>query len=612
VEEVLDYGIILLDPDGCIRSWNLGAKRNNGYERDEVIGRHFSMLYPEELLARRVPQVELETARDVGRSEDESWRLRKDGSRFWGNRVITRLLDDHGELRGYVMITRDITERHRDEGSLGQSEERFRLLVEGVRDYAIFMLDPDGIVISWNAGAEKNKGYTAAEILGKHFSTFYPDEQVKNGWPQEELRRALAAGQFEDEGWRIRKDGSRFWANVLITALYDERGRHRGFAKVTRDMTDKRLISTLEDEGRRINQFLAMLGHELRGPLAPISNALSIMEMTAIESPELRAAREVIARQLKHMTRLVDDLLDVGRITSGKIHLESKPVNLREAVTDAVEAVEPLARGKSHSLRLALEDGEPWVIGDKARLVQVIGNLLTNAVKFTPSGGQIVVSLNRDPSHANLSIKDSGIGIPNESLNDIFEPFVQGDQDVARSTGGLGLGLSLVRQIVALHGGEVAAYSARELNRGSDFIVRLPLIATPSELPPAAAAVERGPGRKILIIEDNRDAASTLRTVVRALGHHADVVFDGEAAFEAIRSRCPDAVLLDIGLPGQTGLQIAERVRAEIANPPPLIAITGYGQDSDRAAATQAGISAYLTKPVDIVELSRLLRQLLL
>jgi CheY-like chemotaxis protein len=284
---------------------------------------------------------------------------------------------------------------------------------------------------------------------------------------------------------------------------------------------------------------------------------------------------------------------------------------LQEAVNDAVEAVEPLARGKAHVLRVELDEDDLWVNGDKARLVQVISNLLTNAVKFTPSGGRIIAKLSREQAHAQLSIRDTGIGIPRSALKEIFEPFVQGDQDIARSAGGLGLGLSLVQQIVALHGGEVSAFSARELGQGSEFVVRLPLVVKPSESQVDAPALGRAASRRILVVDDNRDAANTMRAIARALGHHADVAFDGETAFQAMKSGHHDAVLLDIGLPGLSGLEVAKKVRAEISGAPRLIAISGYGQDSDRDAALQAGFDAYLTKPVDVAELSKLLGELL-
>ena len=611
IDDVVDYAIFLLDPGGFIQSWNEGARRIKGYERDEVIGRHISIFYPEELIAKNWPDTELANARENGRFEDEGWRIRKDGTRFWANIVITRLTDADGKFRGFAKITRDLSERRRHEQKLHASEERFRLLVEGVSDYAIFMLDPSGHVVSWNAGAERIKGYAAKEILGKHFSIFYPDEVVNSGWPAEELRRAMKDGRFVDEGWRVRKDGSRFWGNVTITSLYDETGRHRGFAKITRDLTDKRRISSLEDEGRRVTNFLAMLGHELRNPLAPISNALSIIEMAKSESEQIRLAQAVIGRQLKQMVRLVDDLLDVGRITSGKIHMESNLVDLREAIAYAIESVEPLQLAKSHSLEFVVEDSDLWISGDKARIIQVVANLLNNAVKFTPKGGAIVVTLRRNGPDAVISVRDTGVGIPEHLLKDIFNPFVQAEQDLARSLGGLGLGLSLVQQIVSLHGGTATAYNSKGSEKGSEFVVTLPTVAAPDDASLGVTSATRRGGKQVLVVDDNEDAADTLRIVVVGLGYHATVAKDGLSAVDMIKRQRPDVVLLDIGLPGLSGIEVAKKIRREMVNPPAMIAVTAYGPDKDQDSAFKAGFDAYLTKPVDIAELSQLLRRIL-
>jgi len=486
---VTDYGIFLLDPLGYIRSWNAGARLIKGYEADEVIGRHFSLFYPPEALARDLPIRELLDARARGRYEDEGWRLRKDGSRFWANVVITALSDRDGRFRGYCKITRDLTARREQEELLRRSEERFRLLVDSVRDYAIFMLDPHGNVASWNTGAQQNKGYLASEIIGKHFSVFYPPEVVASGWPDRELELALRDGSVEDEGWRIRKDGSRFWASVVITPLRDALGQHLGFAKVTRDLTDKRRVSALEDEGRRITTFIAMLGHELRNPLAPIMNSVSIMKLDPQVSPRMAACRDVIDRQLQQLTRLIDDLLDVGRITSGKIHLAKEPLPLSGVLRHALETVSPLMQAKGHRSRLVVPDEELWACGDRARLLQVFTNLLNNAAKFTPEGGDIGIALSRDAGHALISVSDTGPGIPPRLIDDVFNLFVQGEQDPQQPHGGLGLGLNLVRQIVALHGGEVSVYSAGQPGKGSEFVIRLPLIAAPALDPDQARAL---------------------------------------------------------------------------------------------------------------------------
>lgn len=609
VDSVTDYAIIVLDPGGIVISWNEGARKLKGYDAPEVLGRHFSLFYPTELLEQNRPEQALETARRDGHLEEEGWRLRSDGTRFWASVVITRIAGAGGEVRGFSLITRDRSEIRRQDEMLRMSEERFRLLVEGVKDYAIFMLDPGGHVVSWNLGAQKNKGYEASEIIGQHFSRFYPPEVAATGWPGQALRNALRDGRFEDEGWRIRKDGSRFWASVVITALHDATGRHRGFAKVTRDLTERRRVTALEDEGRRVTNFLAMLGHELRNPLAPISNALELLKREKSESAALVHTRDIIGRQLRQMTRLVDDLLDVGRITSGKIQLENKPVRLRDAIAEAIEAVRPLIDGKSQTLHLQVQEADPWIAGDSARVIQIVSNLVHNAAKFTGNGGNIHVSLSRTAADADISVRDDGPGIPPQDLQRIFDLFVQGEQNLARTQGGLGLGLSLVQQLTTLHGGRVSAFSTGRPGEGSEFVVQFPTTQAPVAM---LEAQPRPVGeQRVLVVDDNVDAAETMAMLLEALGYKSSVVHGGLAAIEAVKAQDPDVVLLDIGLPDLSGHEVARRVRAEMVNPPPLIAVTGYGQASDRDTSLEAGFRAHLTKPVDVDKLSALLEGLL-
>ena len=475
VDAIPDYAIFLLDEQGRVQTWTPGAQRIKGYRPEEVIGKHFSIFYPQEALDRNWPEHELEVARREGRYEEEGWRKRKDGTLFWANVIITAIRDPGGTLQGFAKVTRDLTDQKQHQELLRRSEERFRLLIEGVRDYAIFMLDPEGRVASWNAGAEQIKGYRADEIIGQHFSVFYPPDVVASGWPARELAMALKDGQLQDEGWRLRKNGSRFWASVAITPLYDEHGVHIGFSKVTRDLTDQRRVQMLEDEGRRMTTFLAMLGHELRNPLAPIANAVSVMQLERIESENIRRCRDIIARQLAQLTRLVNDLLDVGRITSGKIRLASEQVDLGAIVCEAVEMAEPEALRRSHVLRLDADPKQVMIPGDRTRLLQVFSNLLNNAVKFTPEGGAIDLRLRVSEPWVEVSVRDNGPGIEPARLRDVFNLFVQGEGHTAHLGQGLGLGLSLVQQLVALHGGEVAAYSAGVPGKGSEFVVRLPL-----------------------------------------------------------------------------------------------------------------------------------------
>ena len=376
-------------------------------------------------------------------------------------RVAERTLEIEEANRA---LLRDIAARSKLEREFRQSEEKFRLMVESIRDYAIFMLDPNGYVASWNAGAEKIKGYKAEEIIGAHFSRFYPPEPLERNIPQQELEIAAKSGRFEDEGWRLRKDGSAFWANVIITALHDADGRLRGFAKVTRDMTERKRVEALEHGERQMNEFLAMLAHELRNPLAPIRNALDLMRIKSAGDSTQEWSRNVIDRQLTLLTRLVDDLLDVGRITSGKIALHKEPVEINAAVLRAVESAQPLADACGHTLDVRLAHDPLLVDGDLTRLSQVVLNLLNNAIKYTPDGGRIEVEVAREGTLAIVRVKDTGIGIKPEDQERVFREFEQVDNSYARQQQGTGLGLYVSKLITEAHGGTIAFRSVPFLN----------------------------------------------------------------------------------------------------------------------------------------------------
>jgi PAS domain S-box-containing protein len=613
VEGIQDYAIYMLDPDGFILSWNRGGELIKGYTAEEIIGQHFSRFYRPEDVARGWPQHELKVAKEEGRFEEEKWRVRKDGSLFWANVVITPLWDEHGDLLGFSKVTRDLTDRRRQEEAVRQSEELFRLMVEGVRDYAIFMLDPDGYIMTWNAGAERIKGYTAGEIIGQHFSRFYPPDALARRWPEHELKVARAEGRFEEEGWRLRKDGTPFWANVVITSLYDREGRLRGFAKVTRDLTDRKRIEALEHAERQMNEFLAMLGHELRNPLAPIRNAVAMMQTRELSESNLRWASDVIDRQVTHLARLVDDLLDVSRITSGKITLRKEPLALTPLVAATAEASRPLIEERKHAFETALPAEPLLVAGDPTRLSQILLNLLNNAAKYTPEGGHIrlAVETGEGGREAVIRVQDTGIGIPVDLLPKVFDLFAQGERALDRTEGGLGIGLTLVRQLVQMHGGSVEVHSAGP-GRGSEFIVRLPLLAVqPSADAPSVQNQEnasRSGSRRVLVVDDNRDAVESMALLLEVWGHEVRTAYDGPAALALAAEYRPDVVLLDIGLPGMNGYEVAQRLRElpglEKAL---LVAVTGYGQESDRQRARKAGFDRHLVKPVDPGALQNLL-----
>jgi PAS domain S-box-containing protein len=613
VEGVKDYAIFLLDPNGRILTWNEGAQRLKQYKPEEIIGKHFSIFYPPEDLAWDKPAFELRETLREGRFEDEGFRLRKDGSRFWANVVLTALRDETGELRGFAKITRDLTTRRAAEEQLRQSEARLRLLVESIQDYAVFMLDPSGRVATWNPGAERIKGYKPDEIIGKSFTVFYPEEDVRGGKCELELSQATANGRFEDEGWRIRKDGTRFWANVVISAVRDEKGQLLGFSKVTRDLTDRRKNEeertarmAAEQANRSKDEFLAMLGHELRNPLAPIVTALQLMKLKSNAPPTREQV--IIERQVKHMVRLVDDLLDVSRITRGKVDLQKQRLDLREVLARSIEAVSPLLEQRDHRFEIDSPPQPVYVLGDEARLTQVFVNLITNAAKYTDPGGNILVALRLAGGQAELEVRDNGVGISAELLPNVFDLFVQGGQSSDRSAGGLGIGLAVVKSLLSLHGGSIEARSAGP-GQGSSFIVRLPAIpASPqaSVVTPAAPEIHpAAPGRRVAAVDDNLDALELISEALTAMGHEVRTARDGPSGLAMIKEWKPEVAILDIGLPLMDGHEVAARLHAEMgAAVPSLIALTGYGQQSDRDRSALVGFSKHLVKPVDFQQLA--------
>ncbi len=519
VEQVQDYAIFVLDPEGRILSWNRGAERLKGYAAEEIIGRHFSVFYPPEDRAANVTGWELEVAAKEGRFEDEGWRVRKDGSRFWANVVITALRGPEGKLVGFGKVTRDLTERHAANVAFRQSEERFRLLVQSVQDYGIFMLAPSGRVMSWNEGAQRINGYKAEEIIGRHFSAFYPAEDKAANKPGWELEIAAREGRFEDEGWRVRKDGSRFWANVVITALRSSEGMLLGFAKVTRDLTERNAAQersienarrlAVEETARRMAEeraealsglleqvrsqavelerrrqeadaanrikgdFLAAMSHELRTPLNAIDGYAELLEL-GIHGPitgSQREALERIRRSQRHLLGIINDLLTFSRAEAGRLTYEIAPLEVPTLVDAVLLMVTPQAEARS--IGLEREVGPALALGDATKVEQILLNLLSNAVKFTAPGGRIRVDGGVEGEWVKLRVRDTGIGIPDEKRDLIFEPFVQVGRTLSRQVEGTGLGLAISRELARAMGGELRLGESEE-GVGSTFVLELP------------------------------------------------------------------------------------------------------------------------------------------
>ena len=485
VASVRDYAIFALDATGHIISWNEGARRIKGWSASEIIGRHFSTFYPPEDLAWDKPAWELEIATREGRFEEEGWRLKKDGSRFWANVVITTLRDDSGKVVGFAKVTRDLTERRAALEALRASEERFRHLVQSVKDYGIFMLDPDGNVVSWNEGAERITGYTPEQIIGRHFSTFYGAEDLASGKPAWELEVAQRDGRFEEEGWRVRRDGSRFWSSVVITAVRDSTGTLLGYAKVTRDLTERRAaearaladarrVAVAEESNRAKAQFLAAMSHELRTPLNAIGGYVDLLTM-GLRGPvttEQADDLERIRRAQRHLLGIINDLLNFSRVEAGQLSYDAGPVRLAEVVDSVALMIAPQAAAKQLRFERARCDPRHVAHADQPKVEQVLLNLLSNAVKFTEPGGTISVSCEGDGERVRLCVNDTGIGIAPDQLEQVFEPFVQLGRSLTSAHEGTGLGLAISRDLARGMGGELSVTS--ELGVGSAFTLSLP------------------------------------------------------------------------------------------------------------------------------------------
>ncbi len=616
VESVKDYGIFMLDDGGKIASWNLGAERINGYTAAEIIGRHFSIFYPQEDIAAGKPERDLQVAEADGRIEDEGWRVRKDGTRFWADVVITALRDPAtGELQGFGKVTRDLTERKIAEENLRHSEEQFRLLVENVEEYAIFLLDPAGRVTTWNLGAHRAKGYTALEIIGQSFDRFYTPEDRAAGKPTRLLATAKEVGHVRDQGLRVKKDGSSFPADVLITAIYDRNGTLRGFSKITRDITDQ--LRNRDMEAARIaaeeaskakDKFLAVLSHELRTPLTPVVATMGylIENASTISREELLESLNTMHRNVLLEAQLIDDLLDLTRIAHGKIELKFEAVNGLAALNDAIAICREEITKKNLTITTVQKAAMPWVWADATRLRQIFWNLLTNAVKFTPSGGQITARATNGPDNTlEVEISDTGIGIEPDQLERIFAPFEQGERAVTRRFGGLGLGLTITKRLVTLHHGTITVRSEGK-GHGAAFCTRLPSATAPARMsvvPHSASTAPQGQALRLLLVDDHEDTRRILLRLLSRKGHHIKDAASVSGALALIDQNNFDVIISDIGLPDGNGHELMARARK--INPELRgIALSGFGMEDDLQRSEAAGFEVHLTKPVDIQALN--------
>lgn len=616
--------VITSDADDRITFMNGVAESLTGWSQDEALGCRLPDVFRiiDEESRRPIETPTLRALREgtTGRLAHHTVLIAKDGSeRPIGERAAP-IRDEQGHVSGCVLIFRDISERRRAERDLAERSvaERFLSALVDSSDDAIISKSLDGIILTWNASAERLFGYSAEQAVGRHISFLFPADRANE---EDHIIARLRAGERVNhfDTVRLRSNGEPVQVSLTISPIRDATGRVVGASKIARDITERKRMedvlrkyaTELADANRRKNEFLATLAHELRNPLAPIRNAVQLLQLSGGNGDAVQATAEMLDRQVGQMVRLVDDLLDVSRISQGKIELRRERVELQSVIYLAAEGARSLVECMEHNLTITLPPEPLYLNADPTRLAQVLGNLLNNACKFTKKGGRLLLSAEREGEQAVVRVQDNGIGIATDHLPRIFEMFMQAETSLERATGGLGIGLTLVKNLVEMHGGAVEVHSAG-IGQGSEFVLRLPILAETTE--PVAPTVSVPPtvtARRILVVDDNRDSAQSLAMLLELSGHQTQTAHDGLQAVEVAESFRPDVVLLDIGLPKLNGYEVARKIRSEPwGSDIVLVALTGWGQEEDRRRSAEAGFDSHMVKPVDLKALMKLLASL--
>lgn len=643
--------VITTDIEGRVTYLNEVAESLTGWSHEDALGQPLDAVFRILNEATRAPvqNPALKALREgvvVGLA-NHTVLVRKDGTECPIDDSAAPIRNEHGYVSGCVLIFRDVTRQRlseRDRASQLLTARLLASIVESSND-AIVGKSLEGIIQSWNSAAERLFGYTAEEAIGQHISLVIPRERIAE---EDEIVARLRAGQriehYETE--RLRKDGERIFVSLTISPIKDEDGKVIGASKIARDVTERkrleddlrRLAADLSKNDRRKNEFLATLAHELRNPLAPMSNMLEVLKRADGDGEILKRAQETIERQLAQMVRLVDDLLDLNRITHDRLELRRSEVELSSVIQQAVEVARPLIDSAGHQLTIDLPDEPIYLSADRARLAQVFGNLLNNSCKYTRPGGKISVRATRVGGEVAVSVKDNGFGIPPDMRESIFDMFMQVDRTSERSQGGLGIGLTLVKRLVAMHRGSIEVKSGGE-GMGTEFVVRLPVLGRATAMAASENGVETQDGvetqpqfeaevpegvpddapdgalaaseRRILIVDDNRDSADSLAMLLEITGNKTYIAHDGVEGIAAVEKYRPEVVLLDIGLPKLDGHEVCRRIREHPwGKDIVVIALTGWGQEDDRRKSEEAGFNGHLVKPVDYDLLLELLGEL--
>jgi PAS domain S-box-containing protein len=618
ISAIRDYAIYMLDPHGKVTSWNKGAQQFTGYSSEDILGSHFSVFYTEEERAAGLPQQALDTALRDGKYEDEGWRLRKDGATYWASSIIDPIIADNGELLGYAKITRDITEHKLAAQTLQASEQQFRMLVQGVTDYAIYMLSPEGKVTNWNAGAQRIKGYTAEEVIGTHFSNFYTETDRHDGLPERALKTAAEQGRYEQEGLRVRKDGSTFWAHVIVDAIRSELGDLIGFAKVTRDVTERRetaLALARANAALFQSQKMEALGQLTGGVAHDFNNLLAVassgLQLLTVQFPALENSRslESIRRALSRGAILTQQLLSFAR--QQPLQPETHEVNTLIADFESV-----LRRAGNASIQFDIRKSpEPVTVKlDATRFETALLNLVVNATQAMPDGGKVTIATEkvtlRDKTvgtlpggiYAKISVADNGSGMTPEVQARVFEPFF-----TTKATGqGTGLGLSQVYGFITQSGGEVTLSS--EVGFGSCFTIYVP-VDVDADATNVQAADHKQRAETVLIVDDQLDLLDITAELFRTMGYEALTATNGAEALEVLE-RAPqiDILFTDVIMPNSiSGIELAQITRQRhpatkiiLASGHPFPALTSNQQLSKEFA--------FLNKPYQLSDLAKILR----
>jgi PAS domain S-box-containing protein len=609
-----DYAIYMLDPQGHVSSWNAGANRFKGYVAQEILGQHFSRFYTDEDRATGLPALALATALEHGKFESEGWRVRKDGSRFWAHVVIDPIYNEEGLLLGYAKVTRDVTERKKAEDKLRESEQRFRLLVQGVTDYAIYMLSPEGVVTNWNSGAERIKGYTHDEIVGSHFSRFYTAEDQAAGVPKRALSTAGTAGRFEAEGWRVRKDGTRFWAHVIIDAIQDDDGKLMGFAKITRDLTEKkRTAEALEaanaalyqaQKMESIGQLTGGIAHDFNNLLSVLSSGLEVLAMQrGAEGGESRTI-DSMRRAVDRGARLTQQLLAFAR----QQPLQAETRSLNRIIT-GFEPVLRRAGNSSIEFEIDLDRKARSAVIDSARLESALLNLVVNARDAMPDGGRIVIATRNVTldhhqagslpagEYVKVTVSDTGTGMPPEVVARAFEPFFT-TKEMGKGTG---LGLSQVYGFIKQSEGEVVIDS-RE-GEGTTIAIYLPAVVAEGQ------EDKRSHIERVLIVEDEPDLMDVAASLFTSMGYDVLTASSGREAMDVLEQREVDILFTDVVMPnGMDGLELASYTRTHYPDTKIMLA-SGYPLPALKQRHGQnLNDFAFVNKPYRLADLARTLR----